>query len=229
MFGWFDKLKSYKELENFSKENEISDYTKFQQKSYKKIMGWYSDKSWTTVKTLDGVLLEEKQYPGSNVNAVRATTELKNVDLKALIDLHYSATFAQKSKTDAELLDCKVLKTLNKNMHIYYSAYLTPPLIGNRDFVSLRCHYRLEDGSDLITTVSINYKDKPFDSNYVRGVVTSAIMIKLVDGDSRNKNRVSVKSIYHIDPKGLIPAWIVNSFKEKPARNLIRLKEIYEK
>lgn len=61
--------------------------------------------------------------------------------------------------------------------------------------------------------VSINSKDVPVDPAFVRGVVNaSAYVVSPIEGKT---NECQLTRFVAVDPKGAIPAWVVNASKAK--------------
>ena len=71
----------------------------------------------------------------------------------------------------------------------------------------------------------MNHDECPYDSRYVRGKATSAIIYKPVPGD---RNKCQMTRLVNVDPKGSIPAMAINMGIKKAGDATIRLIEVVE-
>jgi hypothetical protein len=150
---------------------------------------------------------------------------LQNVDFEQVVKILYSPTKGERKKVYKESIDHKVIQTFGSTYHIGYSLFEAPYTVTNRAFLALRSVALLDDGSYIISIRSINRKDVPFDTNYVRGISNCDIHISLAEIEG-NPNCVKIVSVDHIDPKGWIPTYIINSFKSRAGEFLNNIQNV---
>merc|ERR1712150_204610 len=80
-------------------------------------------------------------------------------------------------------------------------------------------------GTIVVGGTSVNHDECPYDSRYVRGKATSAIIYKPIPGDS---NRCQMTRLVNVDPKGNIPAMAINMGIKKAGDATVRLIEVVE-
>ncbi len=219
-----DKNWGYKDLPTLKSKN---DYLNISKNLFDNALSTIYSPGWDKYKFAERVLLEEKYVKGSDIPVVRISSVLENVDLHQIVQYFYAPSFEERKQVYKELLAHVVIDKITDNIHVAYSKFKIPvPFISDRDFISLRMVWELEDGSFIICVSSINREDVPFYPKYVRGSSHSYIHCKKVEGRS---NCVKVVSVDHINPRGWIPIPIVNFFKGESHQWLVRLQEIYGK
>jgi len=130
---------------------------------------------------------------------------------------------------DKDLFDVKVIERFESDnnqleiCHVYYSA---PFPVAWRDCVILRGVQKNSDGSVLSLNASINDARAEEPPSYVRAMVRIAGWIIKPTSDGKQSNCIRVAQI---DPRGWIPALIVNLFKRKVAEGIISLDEVLSK
>jgi len=182
-----------------------------------------AEDGWQPFHEEEGVVIHEKTLPDSSIQIIKAIGTLKGVDLEQLWRALYNAPLEEKKKISDDILSHKVLKEIDDNVHVSYTQYNASTGISGREFVQVRAHRKLEDGSHLLTVTSINYKDQPFGEGFVRGIVRSGSLYTPIPGT----NNVSVVNVDHIDPKGWIPQVVVNAFKKKASQRILKLQRVY--
>lgn len=232
MFGWLTNESNaacnvpvewkYDDLPTFSDGNqhEIVATTS------EKILNWLQGtEGWSTVVDENGILVEEMNLPGNNFVVVRAHKKLHGVDVGALLKATNCDSFEEKSKLYDDLLGFDVIDEYNEQTNLCYSKYKTPFGIANRDFVTLRNFVKLDDHTYLLTCQAVNYSGIPFGEGFVRGANTSGRLIKVHPSDPTT---VDVVTVDHVDPKGSIPSFIVNTFKKRTGERLLKMESIYK-
>jgi hypothetical protein len=72
---------------------------------------------------------------------------------------------------------------INDNIQLVYSSYNAPPPVWKREFVAIRATKELEDGTCISYGASVNHKDFPTPTNYVRGcIIISGWHLRPVEG-----------------------------------------------
>lgn len=104
------------------------------------------------------------------------------------------------------LLESSIISELNENKRIEYSLFKAPWPASNRDFVYSHEIVETSDKSIFYKMESVSLKQQAEISGVVRGeVMESSYRLKSV-----GNNKTEIELIYHVDPKGWLPNWIVN-------------------
>ncbi len=119
---------------------------------------------------------------------------------------------------DAALKSLIYSLDISSDIMVTYATYWVPYPLTHRNFVVAKTVKKLPDGGFSVVQTSINSKDYPFDPNFVRGVANIAGYVLHSVPDQPNQTRMI--RIAQIDPKGNIPAMVVNTFKTKTAKVL---------
>jgi len=121
---------------------------------------------------------------------------------------------------------CKLARTIkhfDKDHHVYYAQFKLPPFISDRDFVWYSIDYVLPDGTFVTTGKSMLTKDCPEDSGHVRGEIRASGYI--VEPIADKPDACTLYYIVQTDPKGWLPAWVVNWVAASQAYNPGVIKE----
>ena len=111
----------------------------------------------------------------------------------------------------------RVVRAVSEKEKIIYRHVLTPFIISDRDFV-VHVKVNRDDRSDhlVINFRSVEDSDVPVSDDKVRGMLhSSGYRLWSIDSGKRTMVLFTV----HVDPKGNVPAWIVNLFQSGYARN----------
>jgi hypothetical protein len=110
----------------------------------------------------------------------------------------------------------RIVRDVSENEKIIYRHVLTPFIIDDRDFVvKVRVHKEEASGHLLFDFTSVEDPDAPERDGKVRAVLhSSGYRMWPIDGG----RRTMVIFTIHVDPKGDVPAWIVNLFQTGYAR-----------
>jgi hypothetical protein len=106
----------------------------------------------------------------------------------------------------------RIVRSISDTDKVIY-RHVTTPVIDDRDFV-LEVHtYKDDDtGHLLFDLASIEDPDAPVNSDKVRGHISppSGYRLWAMDGGKRTMLIFTI----HVDPRGSVPAWIVNLFQD---------------
>ena len=110
----------------------------------------------------------------------------------------------------------RVVRNISESEKVIYRHVLTPFIISDRDFVvRVRVHKEDASGHLLFDFSSVQDPAAPVEEDKVRGVLhTSGYRMWPIDGGARTMVIFTI----HVDPKGDVPAWIVNLFQTGYAR-----------
>jgi len=199
------------------------DYEKISNEALDNVIKVVSVDGWKLIGEKNGVLIEEMQVPGSDVNAIRTSCVLKNVNVHNVIKCIFEPSFAERRAIYDKLLSHELIEKVRPEIVVARSRFSAPLGVSPREFLMMRSLGQFDDGTYVISVRSINRKDVPFDPNYVRGISNSDIYIFPID-ETRD---VRIVSCDFIDPRGWIPTYIINSYKQDAGDWLIKMQEVY--
>lgn len=119
----------------------------------------------------------------------------------------------------------KIIEKISPAEHIEYSLFSAPWPASNRDFV-----YRVQRSQQWINNQlqlsyqmrSVEHEAIPLQPGLVRGEIFSSVYRLSVI----NAGQTRVELIYHADPKGWLPNWIVNIIQRGfPFRMMQKLRQ----
>jgi len=183
-----------------------------------------SNDGWTRIPLnepeLADVELYDREIPGSAITAVKVIATL-NVSVEALVQLFRAYDVAVIQNWDADLLSLKQHRKFDEDTVINYSTYKAPYPLTSRALLVVKDFRKLPNGVAVVQT-SINSKDFPYDPSVVRASLNiSGLILTPVEG---NPNMTRYVRVTQMDPKGNIPAMVVNLFKTKAAKNVASLR-----
>lgn len=137
-------------------------------------------------------------------------------------------TLAQRPQWVPYLKYSRIIEKISETEHIEYSLFSAPWPASDRDFV-----YRVKRSQQLVDDQlqlsyqmqSVSHGEMPLQSDLIRGEIFSSVY-RLT---AINAGQTRVELIYHADPKGWLPNWIVNIIQRAfPFRMLRNLKQQLE-
>lgn len=222
MFGLFGSNDNQWKYENLPTPLVTSDYNSLVEKIEKARLRILNSTSWKSIKNEGGVSIEEAKVEGSNIDAVRVVGFIDDVDFMKAVQLLFNPSYDERVKFQDTLLENTVVKVINSNAFVGKSVYKAPTGVSNREFVYFKTKKKIDDNRYLICTQSINFEDAPFGSGVTRGSCANVIEItKLSD------TRIKISSVDHVDPRGWVPALMINSYKLKAADWIHQLQSNY--
>jgi len=200
------------------------DYIDVADKGLNDVLTNICSEGWTVVLEKEGALIEEKKIPGSDLTAIRTSIVLKGItDINKVIKCVHSPTFEERKQVYEKLSGHDLVEVISEEIVVTHSKFSAPMGITGRDFLTVRSKRQLIDGTFVVAVRSINRKDVPYNSNYVRGVSNSDIYIFPIS----ESNDVRIVAFDHIDPKGWMPTYVVNQFKSSAGDWLINMQKVY--
>ena len=176
---------------------------------------------WSTA--VAGVELRTKEIQGSPANIARAEGVLE-LPVDKLLPQVASVDGEHFKAQDDELLDWKVLKTIDDANAIVYSGHKCPFPVTNRELLYVRTVHKLDDGRTLVVGASINDKDQNVVDGRVRAVVLACWLFAPQDGGKTHVTRV-----IQLDPKGSVPGFLINAQQAKAATAISILQKFASK
>ena len=142
---------------------------------------------------------------GTGFNIVRATVEWNDINPETLFNTLHDADY--RKTWDKKMIDGHNICQLDSRNDIGYYAAQPHWLISKRDFCNMRSWMEFTGGEYIIMNHSVHHADCPEREGFVRArsIITGYYMIPTPIGGTK------LIFISHSDPKGSIPAWLVNN------------------
>ena len=183
-----------------------------------------ADGKWELVSNSDGVRVTRKQIPGSNMLAFRGVMTA-NVHISKVVSVFVDPTTRRHwvDRWDAD----RELAVPTPMERIYWIRFDLPFPVSDRDYVLHAKATRFVKRRVFTAKIrSVQHKRAPQRSGAVRGVVESTYYkFEALPGGERTKLTVEV----HTDPRGMLPAWLVNIIQKKwpykTLRGLVRVSK----
>jgi hypothetical protein len=163
---------------------------------------------WMPISSVRGVTIYRRELPGSHLTAMKGTGTIEAPVWKVasiLLDTQRAREWVDSLK------ESRVLRRLAPDRYIEYNHVGGPLLMKDRDFVS-EVHITVDPRT---STFDLAYQpasdpDAPTTHNVRGELLSGRFEATSVDPDKRTTLTVELQ----IDPKGFIPAWIINFFQK---------------
>jgi len=159
--------------------------------------------AWELKTQEEGIKVYTRPVENSAIKAIKVecTVEASLSQLTAvLLDIPASDEWVYATKY------CRVQKMLSPNEFIYHSEIEVPWPVSNRDFI-----VRVKLEQDSAKTLTVSGENLPQYLNEQEGVVRILHTVSHWAATPRD-NYVDIVFTLHVDPGGLIPAWLINLF-----------------
>jgi hypothetical protein len=174
---------------------------------------------WSLISDIDGVKTYRKEVQGSGIFLLKGVTIL-NAPIEKVLTLMLDDNRA--TEWIDLLKEIKLIKTVSDRQYtlLYEMASPIPLLVKKRDFLlESNFAYHKKEEKVTLSLHSVEDESVPLQKGYVRGHIYksewSFIALK-----KEGKTLVSLE--YHVDPKGLIPKWIVRTFQKDWPHNTLK-------
>jgi hypothetical protein len=170
---------------------------------------------WEKTGSEAGVEVYRREVPGSAFLAVKGTgiveAPVRTVALVLLDD-------ARAREWVDSLAEARVVRTLSEVEYIEYNRASMPLVVSDRDFVN-RVSMAADQDARTVTIRSIPVEDAAVPkTKAVRGLLDATYLLEAIDGGKHTRLTVEIES----DPKGMLPAFVVNFFQKDWARETIQ-------
>ncbi|TNE46171.1 MAG: hypothetical protein EP343_24770 [Deltaproteobacteria bacterium] len=189
--------------------------------------------TWKKVSNKDGVLVHRMKLKGSNLFAFRGEMTA-NIHIAKLIRIFISPKVKTRKKWIDGFRGSKPISTPSPLERVYWIRFDLPWPAWDRDFVfHTRAVPNLRDRT--FTALIKSVKHKKFPKNkccvraFARGTYYKFTALKHKKGDKRGpRTRLYVE--VHTDPKGWLPAWLINKTQSNwPRKTLLNLVKVSRK
>lgn len=171
---------------------------------------------WEEIQDTDGVKVYRRDLPDRSINSVKGSgivdAPVATVALVLLDD-------ARSPEWVDSLTEARVVRMISPSEYIEYNHVAMPLIVSDREFVT-RVAMTVDRDKKTVVMKSVpveepTLKKKP---NLVRGELSAVYVLESIDGGKRTKLTVEVDA----DPKGSLPAWVVNFFQKDWSRDTIK-------
>ena len=176
------------------------------------------DTPWSLISDFEGIKTYRKEVPGSEVFPLKGVTVLNSPIEKVL-------TLMLDDKRATEWIDLltgiKLIKTYSEKKYtlLYEMASPLPLLVKKRDFLlESNFSYQNKDKKVTLSLHSVVDDSVPIRKSYVRGYIYKSEWNFI----ALQKDKTLVSLEYHVDPRGLIPKWIVRTFQKNWPHNTLK-------
>lgn len=181
------------------------------------------DGKWDKIYEMDGIIVYGQKIVNSDIMALKADGILESPIEKLLTllrDVEGQATWSHNlilKKTIEDLSDIEV---------ITYDLHDLPWPVYDRDLVvSNKLYLDRKRGYLTIGSRSVTHPSSPIQSDKVRAQLTfGTIAFRPVDS-----SHTAAKLFIHIDPKGLIPSFVVNELQKRWPYRYLKSMELASK
>jgi len=184
-----------------------------------------SDAQWQKIRDENGIQVYSIDVPESAIVKARAVAvinaPLQNIQQR--VD-----KLSQRPQWVPYLKHSKIIEKISPAEHIEYSLFSAPWPASNRDFVYRvqRSQQQLDNHLQLSYRMqSVTHDAMPLQPGLIRGdIFSSEYRLTPI-----NAQQTRVELIYHADPRGWLPNWIVNIIQRAfPFRMMRNLKQQLE-
>eukprot|EP01102_Stenamoeba_stenopodia_P019640 TRINITY_DN7465_c0_g4_i1.p1 TRINITY_DN7465_c0_g4~~TRINITY_DN7465_c0_g4_i1.p1 ORF type:complete len:433 (-),score=109.06 TRINITY_DN7465_c0_g4_i1:87-1385(-) len=231
MLGWLNK--GPQTLPECPEPKTKEEYEALANQTLKRVLDLIDGDGWDEVPitkrsdaTNDDTRLFCKQPtdPSEGSSHLLKTTGTIACSPSALYRAITSGDVQERQKWEKDLLELRVVEDVSKDIQVIYTAFRAPSPVASREFVAIKCQTK-KDGRIISYGTSINHPACGLHPVYVRAVATSAFIISPVPGDS---HRTHCVRFAQVDPKGMIPGFVINLSKQKAAAAFSVLRKAIE-
>ena len=172
---------------------------------YFQIIPLSGQSEWKLIKEDTGIKVFSKTVPDSKIKAIKAELILKasaSQLVALLLDVNTATEWVFHTKS------CVLIRKISDSELYYYSEVSLPWPLENRDFVA---HIKVfQDPKTKVVTV-----DAPAVPGWMaakNGIVRISHSVGLWIITPIDKERIKLEYSLQVDPGGVIPAWVVNTF-----------------
>ena len=179
--------------------------------------------TWQKIKNRHGVIVYSHEVNDSDIIKVKA-----EVLINAGMEKVKSVLDDVENRKDwvPYLVESRVLKKYSDNEKLEYSLFDAPSPASDRDFVYYR-QLLHKDATKIVFTMNVRESELMPEQD---GAVRADLIESKYTLTALSNKQTKVELIFHADPKGLIPDWIVNIVQRVlPFRMLRNLKMVVEK
>jgi len=221
LFGTKNQVPLYPELPTPTSKLE---YEALAARKFDELIALISQPGWEEVEFDEGehdpIHVWGRQDLGTPFHAQMAYAMLP-ISPEELLEMAYHAN-SKTREWDLDLTSITDIEVLSPDLKCYLSTHHTPYPLSHREFLAIRCRKVVNDRFYCWGT-SVNRADTMEKYQHVRGVISFSGWI--LDRIKDKPNACMCRRVFRIDPKGFIPAWVVNLYRTKSGAQLVALRD----
>jgi hypothetical protein len=166
------------------------------------------DPGWQLLSEKDGVQVYRRSHPDSAIKSIKGSGV---VDAPVATIASILVDCARAPEWVDSLAENKVIRVIHPKEYIEYNHASMPFIVSDRDFVT-RVSMEVQADQKRVTIRSAPATDPlaPERKGIVRGAMSALYVLDAIDDGKRTRLTVEI----HADPKGALPAWVVNFFQK---------------
>ncbi|XP_031550951.1 START domain-containing protein 10-like [Actinia tenebrosa] len=172
-----------------------------------------STEKWSLLYDKHGIKVFSKFTEGTSVKMMKVVTQFSDVPSMVLYDVLHDPEYRR--HWDENMIESYELCKLDGNNDIGYYSVKCPAPMKNRDFVTQRS-WCCKPEEFLIINHTVHHKAAQLKKGFVRGdSILTGYYVKA------RTNGCSLTYVAQVDPKGILPKWVVNRVSSKIAPKVI--------
>ena len=212
---------------NLSTINNNLDIIAIGKRAMLKKLDWITKGKWDIIdrNVCNNLCVEQSKIEDSNIPVIKITHEIKNTNINKLSNDLFNFNTKTRKLIDKNIIHHQVLEVIDDSTILTHSKYKAPMGVTNRDFLTIRNKRITNKGLHIISIESVNNKKYPFNSEYVRGVISSLVILEPIE----NTNSVKIITVDNFDPKGWMTkaAIATDSVKQASTEIMNNIIKIY--
>lgn len=158
---------------------------------------------WKKINDKNGIAVYSTEIHGSEILKIktRAKINASILEIQSILD-----NVEHRSNWIPYLKESSVIENISITENIEYSLFSAPWPASNRDFVYKLTRISNNKSNAIYKMKSITHAKKPEDGSMIRADLMDSTYI--LTALSEKETRVEL--IFHADPKGWLPNWIIN-------------------
>jgi hypothetical protein len=171
---------------------------------------------WQEVYNKKDVIVWKRETENSKFNAVKVQCIFPDIEADVLYDTLHDHYY--RKEWDDNMIEGYVIEQLSPNNEVGYYSVKTPPPVTNRDFCNQRAwRARKKKGEFIIINHSVLHDQCPEKKGFIRAwSFRTGYMIRV-----RPEGGCYFYYYSHSDPKGWLPAWLINWLMTKMGPRLV--------
>ena len=171
---------------------------------------------WEPIADKDGVKVFRKSVAGSPLKSMKG---IGIVDVPVATVALVLLDDPRAHEWVDSLAESRMVRQLNPREYIEYNHIAMPAICRDREFVTrVAMESRPAEKIALIRSAPADDASIAHNKKIIRGDLTSFYQLRSIDGGKRTELTIEM----HTDPKGWLPAWVVNLFQKSWALETIR-------
>ncbi|KAH3767038.1 hypothetical protein Pelo_1103 [Pelomyxa schiedti] len=171
-------------------------------------------------KSLPTLKMWQKMLPGSSFLAVK-TAYTFDVSVDKMLQFLWDADFETRKQLSPELEAYRVVEELSPTLRVIQMKMSLPWPMSSRESLLITSHKRSGPNAAYYGC-SCEHASVPATPGFLRAIT----LLLACTLQSVEENKTLVTTVGHADPKGWIPAWLINFMIKKQSAQVKKMKEV---